>query len=226
MSFETALRLCEILLAAALIQRNLEHLARKELWPHLALMLGAVLLLMDLAAPLALLLLFAGHIWHLHAYNGPYNGGSDKMLVLVTTCLCLAHWLPGQGAQELALAYLAVQLVLSYVVSGWIKVKNAQWRSGQALAEVFSHSIYPRSRRVQNLHKRPKLVFWGAWSVMLLELIFPLTLFWHGALFVALALAFCFHMANAILFGLNRFVWAWVSAYPALIWFQSRLLTL
>jgi hypothetical protein len=226
MSFETALRCCEILLAAALVQRNLEHLSRKEFWPHLGLLAGGALLLFDLAPSVVLPLLFIGHILHLLRYNGPYNGGSDKMLVLVTTCLCLAHWLPGQGAQELALAYLAVQLILSYFVSGWIKVKNASWRSGQALREVFSHSIYPRSRRIQALHKRPKLVFWGAWTVMIFELVFPLSLFWQGTFIAALALAFSFHVANAVLFGLNRFVWAWISAYPALIWFQHRVLSL
>ena len=38
------------------------------------------------------------------------------------------------------------------------------------------------------------------------------------SLFGALALAAVFHTANACLFGLNRFLWAWLAAFPALIW--------
>jgi hypothetical protein len=33
-----------------------------------------------------------------------------------------------------------------------------------------------------------------------------------------MALAACFHLANAALLGLNRFLWVWVAAYPALYW--------
>jgi hypothetical protein len=38
-----------------------------------------------------------------------------------------------------------------------------------------------------------------------------------------LALAAAFHLANACLFGLNRFFWVWLAAYPSLIWLQHRI---
>ena len=41
---------------------------------------------------------------------------------------------------------------------------------------------------------------------------------------LALGLAAAFHVANALLFGLNRFVWFWLSAYPSIIWLQNRLI--
>jgi hypothetical protein len=39
----------------------------------------------------------------------------------------------------------------------------------------------------------------------------------------ALALTAAFHLANACLFGLNRFLWVWLAAYPSLIWLQARV---
>jgi len=38
---------------------------------------------------------------------------------------------------------------------------------------------------------------------------------------IALAIGAAFHLANAFAFGLNRFLWAWLAAYPAL-WFWAR----
>jgi hypothetical protein len=36
-----------------------------------------------------------------------------------------------------------MQLVLSYFISGWVKVVNGDWRSGAALRDVFLFSAYP-----------------------------------------------------------------------------------
>jgi hypothetical protein len=43
-------------------------------------------------------------------------------------------------------------------------------------------------------------------------------------LVLALILAAWFHIANACLFGLNRFVWFWVAAYPSILWLQGRVM--
>ena len=126
-------------------------------------------------------------------------------------------------AESIALGYLAVQLTLSYFVSGWVKVINPDWRSGQALIDVFRHSAYPVSQQLRRLADFPRLLFTAGWAVIGLELVFPLTLLDPRALAVGLALCAMFHVSNAIHFGLNRFVWAWISAFPALIWFQGRL---
>ena len=45
-------------------------------------------------------------------------------------------------------------------------------------------------------------------------LIFPL----EGKV-ILLALGFTFHVVNAFVLGLNRFVWAWVATYPAILAF-------
>ncbi len=222
MSFETALRASEILLALALLQSSAEHmfgLGRDRFLYALRFCLAAFLLV-GVGSHWVLLALSLHSLAVLHRFDGPYNGGSDRMSLLVLYCLSLAHWLPARAA-ELALGYLAVQVTLSYFISGRVKIVNPDWRRGQALADVFAFSAYPVSSALRGLAAHTKLLWVASWAVILLELLFPFALFSQTSLIIALCLTFTFHLANAALFGLNRFVWAWLAAYPSLIWLQG-----
>lgn len=226
MSFETAIRLTEVLLALAMIQQSLEHMVsyraeRLIFAPRLALCL---LLLLGVQTALVTWALMALALVILHRFQGPYNGGSSKMTVLILTCLSAVHLAPSPRWAELALGYLAVQLVLSYFVSGWIKVINPVWRNGEALADVFRFSAYPVSEGLRAWADRPRTLFVAGWAVMLLELAFPLALLHPLTLVGALVLTASFHFSNACFFGLNRFFWIWLAAYPSLLWFQGRVI--
>jgi len=122
-----------------------------------------------------------------------------------------------------AFGYLGLQLMLSYFISGWVKVVNPEWRDGRALADVFRFSAYPVSEDLRRLADRPRLLLVMSWAVMLFELAFPLTLLSRESLIVGLVIAGTFHLANACLFGLNRFFWTWLSVYPAILWLQARV---
>lgn len=226
LSLADALRVTEILLAWALIQQSLEHMAsrlRGDRWlfaPRLGL---AVLLGASVVPGWVGLALLAHGLLILRRYDGPYNGGADRMTLLCLTCMTAAHLAPTQQWQELAFAYLAVQLVLSYVISGWVKLKNTDWRSGRALQDVFLFSAYPVSGQLRVLSARPGLLVTASWGVILFEVLFPLTLLHPVALVAGLTIAALFHLANACLFGLNRFFWAWLAAYPSILWAQERL---
>ena len=160
----------------------------------------------------------------LRRFQGPYNGGSDLMGLLVLFCVCLVHLAPTPQFQEYVFAYLALQLILSYVKSGWVKVRNPDWRTGLALQDVFRFSIYPVSESLRSWAERPKLLCVLSWAVILFELLFPLTLISKLTLIAGLGLALAFHVANACLFGFNRFLWIWPAAYPSLLWLQHRVL--
>ncbi len=222
MSFDDALRLTELLAALALFQRALEHLALRDWRLFLPQLMLAGLLVTGIWRGPVIWALWALGLWQLHRFQGPYNGGSDKMLLLVVSCLALAHAVPGLG--QIALAYLAVQLVLSYFVSGWVKLRSADWRAGDALADVFAFSAYPVSEGLRRLGDRAGLMRAGSWAVIGFEVAFPLALLSQTTLIPALCIAAAFHLANALFFGLNRFLWAWIAAYPALLWFQDRLI--
>ncbi|WP_425039704.1 HTTM domain-containing protein [Primorskyibacter sp. S187A] len=221
MSFDLALRLSEIALAVALLQRALEHVGQPDRAVFLPQIPLALLLTVGVApalVTLALWLALAAQLWR---FQGPYNGGADKMVFLVLTCVMLAHFMPPPWA-EMAMAYLAVQLTLSYVVSGWVKLRHPPWRSGEALARVFRYSAYPVSTRLRGLADHPGLMWAASLSVIAFEVLFPLALVSSHALWGALAIAALFHLSNACLLGLNRFFWAWLAAFPSLIWFQGR----
>lgn len=226
MSLETALRATEILLALVLIQQSAEHLAGRR-WEQVVFGLRiffASLLLFGVALSQTYVALMILALISLHRFAGPYNGGADRMGLLMLFVLAGCHFTPAHW-NELIFGYLAIQLVLSYFISGWVKVVNKDWRSGRALRDVFQFSAYPVAENLRMLSDRRRLLFVGSWAVMALELLFPLALISQPTLIAALILAACFHLANALLLGLNRFFWTWLAAYPALLWLQHRLET-
>ncbi|MFC3115248.1 HTTM domain-containing protein [Cellvibrio fontiphilus] len=226
MTLELAVRWAEIILGVAIFQQSLELLRGLAWEKTLGLVrAGLAILLMLGFQPLLIELALLGTAAVLISrYRGPYNGGSDTMTLLVLLCLCLSHLAPTRYWQEIALGYLAIQLTLSYFQSGWVKLVNAQWRSGEALQQVFALSAYPVSNAVREWAQKPGLLWVMTWAVIAFELLFPLALLNQTMLFIALFIAGLFHLANACLFGLNRFFWIWPAAYPVIIWFQQRMM--
>ena len=225
MSFDFALRLTEIMLALCFLQQGLEHMRgfRDERILHVPRMALAALLLAGIAPHWALAGLLGIGLALLARFDGPYNGGSDKMGLLILSCLCAARWAPDRVLAETALAYLAAQLTLSYYISGWVKLRNPEWRAGRALADVFRFSAYPVGESLRAWAGRKRALRAAGWAVILFELAFPLALLHPLALAPALAVAAAFHFSNACLFGLNRFFWIWIAAYPSLWWAQGRI---
>lgn len=226
MTFDVAIRATEILLALAFLQQSLEHIFTPQGARVLFIIRGvlslAVLTGWQVPWVLAGLCVHSGVV--LHRFQGPYNGGSDRMGVLVLYCLSLSHWLPSGVLSEAAFGYLGVQVVLSYFISGQVKIVNPEWRSGRALQDVFRFSAYPVAETLRALADRPKLVWTASWAVMVFEVLFPFSFLNAWVLVCALCVAIAFHVANACLFGLNRFVWFWIAAYPSILWLQGRLI--
>ena len=225
MSLDNAIRLTEILLGFAYVLQSIEHFKSfvNERYLFIPRFLLSLLLIIGFQTGwIAALLLLLG-LFTLHRFNGPYNGGTDRMSLLVLCCLCLVYIAPTLFLKELAFSYLALQLVLSYFLSGWVKLINPDWRNGRALTDVFLFSAYPVSESLRNLSNSPHFLLMMSWFVILIELLFPLSLYSNSSLIIMLLITTAFHFANACLFGLNRFFWIWISAYPALIWFQQRI---
>ncbi len=225
MTLDAALRLTEVLLALAFIQHSAEHLRRfrDERALFLTRIALCVMIILGVGAPWPLVGLALLSLMILHRFQGPYNGGSDRMGLLALWCVTLSQCLPTDTGREIAFGYLAAQVVLSYVVAGWVKIVNPAWRTGHALRQVFSFSTYPVSEDLRGWAARPRVLLAMSWAVILLEIAFPLTLVSQPTLAIGLTMAGVFHLANACLFGLNRFFWTWLAVYPAIIWLQGRL---
>lgn len=223
MTLSETVQITQYLLAGAIAVQSIEFLVQsRDRWLALRLIL-CLMLLYPPAASVAVWGLWLFSLAQLHRFDGPYNGGSDKMTLLILTCLGLYHLAPTDYWRELAVSYLAVQLVLSYFVSGYIKIINADWRAGRALCDVFRFSAYPVAESLRDWASFPRLLCAMSWGVMGFEVLMPLALLNPLTLKLGLCIAGLFHLMNALLFGLNRFFWIWICAYPALIWFQAAV---
>jgi hypothetical protein len=225
MPLESAIRWSELLLGVALVQQSLEHLAShpRERGLFASRLVLAALLALGVVPFAVEAALLVTSLFVLRRFDGPYNGGSDRMTLLLLICLLASHLAPTPRWRELVLGYAAVQVVLSYAMAGWVKLREPSWRTGQALRDLFAMSAYPVSEQVRGWAPGPTGLKLLAWSIVLFESLFPLALLDAGALRFVLVAAAGFHVANAWLLGLNRFLWVWIAAYPLLLWFQSRI---
>jgi hypothetical protein len=165
--------------------------------------------------PIVVWILLGLHLLTLLRWLGTFNGGSDYMTFLLLWTCALGFSLPSDFGLP-CLYYIVFQLCLSYFRAGFVKFKNPQWHSGQALDLFLNSPVYAADKIVAAITSRPTLLRWSARFIILFEVTFPLSVFHPKIALVYMALGFGFHLVNAYVFGLNRFLWAWLAAYPAL----------
>jgi hypothetical protein len=122
-------------------------------------------------------------------------------------------------SMEFALAFIAAQACLSYFVAGASKLREPTWRSGLAIPVIASTLMWGNGQRAAVLSAHRRVAFALCWVTMTAECAFPLTL--AVPLQVTIGLLACaavFHIMTAIEMGLNSFVWAFGSTYPAIIY--------
>ena len=159
-------------------------------------------------------------VWHTAVrVRGPINGGSDGMLFTVLLSLTVATAPVPHRVQQGALLFVAAQALLSYVRAGWVKVRERDWWTGHALAAFLAIPAYGVPRWVP---RHPALLRALSPVVMLFELAAPVALLSVPAAYAYTAVALVFHVATAVLFGLNRFLLAWSAALPA-VWFAAHM---
>jgi hypothetical protein len=190
------------------------------------------LLWLRLAAALALLLSSASWLlpwlWLSQIaigvrFRGTFNGGSDSMTALILFAASVAVLTGGHPLVTRAcLAYIAVQLTLSYFIAGVAKSKQASWRSGEALRAFVAAPQYNAPRWLARWLDEPAIARVLARAVLAFECAFPLAWLTPTAALGFSLVGLGFHIANVWVFGLNRFVYAWAAAYPAL-WYGSLL---
>jgi len=153
-------------------------------------------------------------------FRGGYNGGSDAMTIVVLLGLTVATLARELGAndvwQRVGLGYIAAQLVLSYFVAGCAKLRDAAWRQGDALGRLVRTRQYAVPSRFAHWLSWPLCSRVLGTFVVLFELATPLVFVEPHVAYGFFAVSAGFHLAIAIVLGLNRFVWAWLAAYPAL----------
>ena len=170
--------------------------------------------------------LFASNLALLVRWRGAFNGGSDFMTLVVLTGLLMAQIVGHLAGPEMGWRacfwYIAIQSITSYFISGSVKLLKQEWRNGSAMTIFLNAAIHgPLSAR--HWLRKPWLAAIGSWTFILWECLAPLTL-----LDARLAASFCliaalFHFMVFWFFGLNRFFWAWLSTFPAIIWCAGQI---
>jgi hypothetical protein len=200
--------------------------APQVLHAQLLLRVVAVVVLVVQGSSLALVLfLFISQVLMLLRWRGAFNGGSDFMTLIVLTGMLIAQCMAQAGDPELGwragLWYISLQTVTSYFMSGWVKLLQPQWRNGEALVVFLNGAIYgPLPAR--HLLSRPLLARAAAWAFIVWECSFPLVFVGPLTALFFCATAVVFHFLVFWFFGLNRFFWAWLATFPAILGCASQ----
>jgi hypothetical protein len=122
--------------------------------------------------------------------------------------------------EEYSLIFIAVQALFSYWASGMFKLISPAWRNGIAIYTIFNLKTWG-NRRLSIMVERNN--YWlgkiFSWLVILLLVLTPFSTLLSPA-YCMCFLAGCaiFHLANAFIMGLNKFFWAFIATYPAIIY--------
>lgn len=151
-------------------------------------------------------------------FRGASNGGSDALSVVLTSALSVPVLCDKTPLSvQAALLYIGVQVTLSYVIAGLVKLRQSDWRSGRALCHFVLSSSLGAPTAIARIVSHPGAARVLAWGAMGFECLFPLAWLSPAVCPMFLVAGACFHAANVGIFGLNRFFWAWIAGYPAVL---------
>ncbi|MEO0645069.1 MAG: hypothetical protein AAFZ17_02750 [Cyanobacteria bacterium J06650_10] len=149
--------------------------------------------------------------------------GADQMQTIIWSALFFVCLPVNEIARLTAISFIAVQFVLSYLVSGWAKLLSPIWRKGTAISKIMRTATYS-THNTSRILTRPSVSFCLSWATIILETSSPVLLLLGrpGALFL-IVVSTTFHLGIAILMGLTTFVFAFCAALPILYFFTGYL---
>lgn len=152
--------------------------------------------------------------------------GADQMnLIVSVVCFLAVGPLQGTIGLYAGLGFLALQAVLAYLSAGIAKIISPVWLKGLAVGLIVNTASYGSSGSGAFLKMYPLFGRLATWGTVLFEFSFPLVLLLPWPLVVApLAVGMVFHMSIALVMGLNNFIPAFLSTYPAVL-FVSQVVT-
>lgn len=154
--------------------------------------------------------------------------GADQMNLIVAVTLAITVG-PFQSifVTQVGLAFLAGQMVLAYSSAGFAKLISRVWRSGLAVGMVVNTASYGSQQVGTLLQKFPLVGRMTTWTVIAFEVSAPLWLFlpWPWVV-LPMGIGIAFHLSIAFIMGLNNFVFAFLSVYPAFLYTSLRLASL
>jgi len=177
----------------------------------------AALAVVGYVHPGVVLLLFGTDLLIQLRHTGGLSGAFDMGLVTNGGLLVATLFPSSEFITTAAILFIAAQGLLSYFIAGIAKLLGEEWRDGTAIEMIFSTESWGDDRVYELTERYPQTKLLGSWTVIGFECLFPLVLFvdsqFVGAFF---AVGILFHVANAVLMGINSFVLIFPATYPAI----------
>lgn len=153
-------------------------------------------------------------------FRGAFNGGSDFMTLVVLMGIAVGTvakpWVGESLAWQAGLWVISIQALSSYFLSGTVKLRYVGWRDGRALPTLLDGGIYGPLAAHSVLRRRPVAIA-CSWAFIVWEAAFPLAMIDPRITTLWCSIGAVFHFLVWWFFGLNRFFWAWLATFPALI---------
>ncbi len=145
------------------------------------------------------------------------SGSFDISLVTGAGLLVAALFVHNSIVQRAAIAFIAAQTILAYLLAGLAKATSPEWRNGEAIEQIFRTKTWGHASIHSIVNRFPRTKFGLAWTVIGFEVLFVLVLFVQPSLLLGiLATAVVFHLSVAVFMGINSFVFSFTATYPAI----------
>ncbi len=156
-----------------------------------------------------------------HQYGGE---GADQMQIIVFAGLAAYYVAPDAIGRHVALWFIGLQAIVAYLAAGTSKLSSPAWRDGRALVRVMNSDVFGNRVGARLLARVPQLSRVACWAVIIYECASPLLIV-AGPLpcLVFITCGVVFHLSNAAIMGLNKFLWSFGATYPALLYVSHDL---
>jgi hypothetical protein len=202
----------------------IEWFARTETFTYLAwaeIVIGGAAFIRPTAFSFFALLVV--HVVTCIRFRGSINGGSDSMTAMVLLGTWIAFLFKKETFASAGLVWIAVNVLISYGRAGFAKVRQPEWKDGSALTSFLQQSFYSDVREF-SAKITPEVAKKIAWVVIALEFALVFSPLAEGTLLsAAFTLVVVFHFMNYWAFGLNRFFWAWIAAWPSIFYLSGLI---
>jgi hypothetical protein len=148
---------------------------------------------------------------------------ADQMARMLLIGGATAYAIGSPRAQVLFLWFAAIQLCVAYLSAGISKLSATAWRRGDALIGILSTDAFGRRCWTEALLTRRSIVRCAAWSTICFECAFPLAFASSTLLTLLLLVGVAFHVGVAAIMRLNTFLFAFLAAYPAVIYCAASI---
>jgi hypothetical protein len=153
--------------------------------------------------------------------------GSDQVETMLLVGLISTLLLWPSPAAAIGMWFVTGQSTLAYFTSGVSKVFSPAWRSGEAAFKIFNTYTYGSVMVAGFFRDLPSAAAPACIAMVGWETIFPVILIAPLSISLSLlGIGVLFHAFNAFVMGLNKFFWAFVATYPAILYCHGQLTTL